>query len=101
MTTQHTPGPWHTEPEEWTEGRGIAICDNDGIVAIVDPECEDIAACDEAQANARLIASAPALLKVLEKLVRRAENGDTIEPGWYEIEDAGRIVAEAKGGQLK
>lgn len=60
-----TPGPWHVEPEEWTNGRGIAICADDAIVAIIDPE---IAADDEDKANARLIAAAPELLATLVEM---------------------------------
>lgn len=64
MKDTFTPGPWHTEPEEWTEGRGRAVCSKGGIVAIIDPEvCMSV----EDAANARLIAAAPELLSALKE----------------------------------
>lgn len=36
-----------------------------------------------------------ALLEALKKLVRRSDNGDTIEPGWYEIEEAREVIEAA------
>ena len=65
MTDKHTPGPRHVEPEEWTEGLGLAIGSADGPVAIIDPENH---ASEEDKANARLIAAAPALLEALKWL---------------------------------
>ena len=44
-----------------------------------------------------LASSRTALLEALEKLVRRSDNGDTIEPGWYEIEEARATIEAAKG----
>lgn len=37
------------------------------------------------------------MLKALKALVRRSDNGDVIEPGWYEIEDARKAIARAEG----
>jgi hypothetical protein len=74
--TGHTPGPWHVEPEEWTEGRGSAICSKGGIVAIIDPE---VCMSAEDRANAHILAAAPELLEAakdaLESL-RRLPNVD-------------------------
>jgi hypothetical protein len=42
----------------------------------------------------RLNAAAPKLLAVLRRLVRRLDNGDTIEPDWYEADEARRVLEE-------
>lgn len=34
----HTPGPWHVEPEQWTKGRREVISCKDYVVAVVLPE---------------------------------------------------------------
>ena len=49
------------------------------------------------QANAALFALAPDMLRALETLVRRADNGDIIELYWYEMDEARRLVARARG----
>ncbi len=36
------------------------------------------------------------LLEALRKLVRRSDNGDSIEPGWYEIEDARAAIEKVE-----
>lgn len=59
--TQHTPGPWVTEhgvPDVMTADRKILLAE-----VMVDP-----CGFEEAQANARLIAAAPALLEALENV---------------------------------
>ena len=60
---------WHSEPEEWTEGRGMAICDDEGIVAIIDPDCDDPDACSFAEGTARLVVNAPRMYNLLESLL--------------------------------
>lgn len=59
MSTNFTPGPWIAEPEEASEGRGIAICAADAIVATILPE--DGQADAEDWANANLLAAAPTM----------------------------------------
>lgn len=68
MTTKHTPGPWHVEsgplktrtgePAEW------AITCSKGPIALLS-EDDTTGPRYERDANARLIASAPALLEAL------------------------------------
>ena len=72
--TNFTKGPWHVEPEEASEGRGLAICAEDAIVATITPE-DDRQADAEDWANARLIAAAPDLLAALE-VAWRWQNSD-------------------------
>ncbi len=58
--TQHTQGPWDVTPN------GSAIYDERGVIIChLKTEVDYL---PEAQANARLIASAPALLEALQKI---------------------------------
>lgn len=65
IKSKHTPGPWHIEPEEWTKGRGTAICSKGGIVAIIDPE---VCMSAEDRSNAKLIAKSPEFLSFVESI---------------------------------
>jgi hypothetical protein len=98
-----TPGPWHVEPEEWTEGRGIAICGKDGAVAIIDAE---MAPNGEDYANARLIAAAPELLDALREFVSDIEAAyssgmDILKNAWPDLvvtyQNAQAAIAKAGG----
>lgn len=58
--TKHTPGPWDITPN------GSAIYDDKGtVICLLETE---VASIPEAEANARLIKQAPALLKALQSL---------------------------------
>lgn len=61
-TTAHTPGPWTESSDGWIEARGPL-----GPERICDPRCMAAtpAGMAEMDANARLIAAAPALLDEL------------------------------------
>jgi hypothetical protein len=63
-----TEGPYVAEPEEATEGRGIAICapKTGAIIAVIDPEEK---ADEEDWANARLLAGSWDLLARLKSLI--------------------------------
>lgn len=63
-----TEGPYQAEPEEATEGRGIAICapGSRAIIAVIDPEEK---ADEEDWANARLLAGSWELLVKLKSLI--------------------------------
>ena len=59
MTTKHTPGPWKA-------GRYPAIDSGDKAWKVTDSTfLVNVARCDQSEANARLIASAPELLEAL------------------------------------
>ena len=65
MSTQHTPGPWHTNaaqdrPDEVRNGAGarIAAC---GVDPAIPPQVRE--------ANARLVAAAPGLRKAVVMLL--------------------------------
>lgn len=58
---EHTPGPWHVD--------GVAICDKDGrhIARVYMPEGMTI---EEHEANAKLIAAAPQIFKMMQNLAQ-------------------------------
>lgn len=70
----YTPGPWTAEPEEMSDGRGIAIVAPGEIVATILPE--DGPADAQDYANARLIAAAPELLAALQRVAEIVTSGD-------------------------
>lgn len=71
---KHTPGPWRAN-SSWIEGPKMAL-----RVAVVDWPKRGCApkSADEAEANARLIAAAPDLLKALIGVVAVADRA-TVE----------------------
>ena len=89
MTTKHTPGPWSVRSQkpyyddptarEWIMG-------SDGVIAHVSR-----AYGPNAEANARLIAAAPALLAALKATVTRITDD-------YECLDCGSQRPDGRGG---
>jgi hypothetical protein len=78
---KHTPGPWQAHgPVVTADGCRISQTHFG----------------DNADADARLIAAAPCLLTVLERLVAVADDCDP-EPRWAVIAEAGAAIAKAKG----
>ena len=102
MTTAHTPGPWTVEkdidstPSRVTfrigGDRQAAISSEQGITATNAPALMSV---EEAEANARLIASAPALLTALQALVNSLCPYDTDPECWA---NAMAAIAKATGG---
>ena len=100
MTDKHTPGPWYTElvTRTATGLQATIICARDDshwksggrTIAVVGHWRDRI----DPEADARLIASAPALLEALEAFL----NGDpSVTHMKVTYEDARRAVAQAKG----
>jgi len=104
----HTPGPWTQTMGLVSDMAGYCTRESGHLAIVGDPtshhatfggsdhpmsihDTERMAA-----ANARLIAAAPDLLAALKKLIRRSDNGDIVEPGWYEIEEARAAVQRAE-----
>lgn len=81
----HTPGPWRALPtaEVTTEGGRYVGCIGD---AFRHDDPEDLA-------NARLIAAAPELLEVCQRLVRQWDEDESIYVGC--VEDARAAIAKA------
>ena len=101
MTKLHTKGPWILSGRTIMEDFGPIGCGR--AIAIVVGGCgsdpyfvEDPA---EKHANANLIAAAPELLEVLERVIRRLEiahaNGDSIMREW--VVEARAAVVRATG----
>jgi hypothetical protein len=85
--SKFTPGPWRVEKSEaykdtWritADGHRLAsLCGGDGEV-------------EETQANAELMADAPALLKVLRKVLEYSD----IKTSWLTIDEAEQAFTEA------
>ena len=111
---QHTPGPWeYVFRADDEEHRLIGVDDYTGIypayqIASIYPATREVVAVianvDAAEANARLIAAAPALLAALEALTDIAmERGDVSPLGWgrrliIAAEQARAAIALAKAG---
>ena len=95
---KHTAGPWIVRYTARTDGIDTQRYD---VVHYRNEyphnETTDEFICSnvKGEANARLIAAAPELLDALTTLVRRADNGDTIEGGWYEVEKARAVIIKA------
>ena len=93
---EHTPGPWRHLRHHVFDRNGIATAScwprhvNVSSYTVSRPLSKE-----EADANARLIASAPSLLKALRNLVRKIEehNSDTA------CEEAKAAIAAAEGGE--
>lgn len=72
----HTPGPWTLDPDI-----GV-VYTNDGSKAI---QTGGAGCCEETQANARLIASAPAMLDLMKKHLRESGcDGDLCSRTWHQ-----------------
>lgn len=102
-TAQHTPGPWKYGRQSVSPDWVIVTDAAGSIVANVNTETGPDAASRPAMrvmpadANARLIASAPELLAALEYVLNCAE-----ADGWSEfmLGQARAAIAKAKGGAL-
>ena len=90
-TRKGTPGPWGIASssdgyeEYWIEAKGWG--------RII--RCEDES--NESEANAALIASAPALLEALRHAVEWEAGEDLPEPPWVEDARAALALASGKG----
>ena len=102
MTTKHTPGPWYvgsgtyecrniysvasvTDDEGFTYQPIVATAEDDGI------DCWD--------ANARLIAAAPDLLRYLKEARRTLEMWKDVAPAVSLCADIDAAIARATGEQ--
>jgi len=100
----HTPGPWKVwnfadDPRHVAVGPdagGLAVAD---VVACNAHGCYTAATEARGQANARLIAAAPALLAALQKLVRAIDRLPGNNPLDGLADEARDAIANAMGGQ--
>jgi hypothetical protein len=100
MSTQHTPGPWYVGTEFNDQGRHIyaaqKVRHEDGdewhpLIACTDDDERLV----DWKANAVLIAAAPDLLEVLQRLVRVIEIEDAHLANFGEVEAARAAIAKA------
>jgi len=92
---KHTPGPWEVD---YSGPARLGIVDRDDrLLALCNLEHEDG---DEDEANARLIAAAPAMLGALRGLLDCCElNMDDMEPETVGAIDAARAALSAATGE--
>lgn len=94
MSATHTPGPWSSGGHDGK--RCELVASEWGTVAAVWP----IGASDQETANARLIAAAPELLAMLEKLVPAPPDLGELDLGEEDnalLDEARALIAKAKG----
>ena len=106
MVAKFTPGPWHAN---WTRlnGKAIGFHVADETHGSIRPICEfydgtEAMPPEEVEANARLIAAAPAMLEALQGLTHGLPEllesiGYTDEEGL--IDEALAVIAQATGGE--
>jgi len=94
----HTPGPWavtKAKPRKVTAG-GVVICNAVIRNMATTAQNKHGKSIDEAQANARLIASAPELLEAGERLTEEAKVGNGVSAS--ALNQMLAAIAKAKGG---
>ena len=106
--SKHTAGPW------WVStSNGERIWAHDGSILVAETQLSNMNTMFERKANARLIASAPELLKALEELLESTEIppdrncschisppcGDCVDYSYlrHSIEKAKAAIAKARG----
>lgn len=94
-TVMHIPGPWRAVRAPQSNDDTHSIEARDGHVASIARCSTDVAPCLKAEANARLIAHAPALAGALSALVNWEQNmGGWEAPCWQR---ARRVLARTTG----
>lgn len=82
--TKHTPGPWKVIEGNDRNGKYTRVAGTDGWGVLADCGMGLRAAFDEQEANARLIAAAPDMLALLQRIMHAPADtiqvcGDTIK----------------------
>lgn len=94
---QHTPGPWKRRKNVVSGPFGVTVvqCMDNGTWG--EKGCHSITKI-EAEANARLIATAPELLEALESIIASADAGNAAILNRL-LDQARAAIAKAKGEQ--
>lgn len=101
MSSQHTPGPWKSLPEEadkpYIRIRGTALGRRYKIANVMDPGYSGVTDqdFDETRANARLIANAPDMYAALLEITQISEY-NTSSMGWV-VKRAKDAIAKTMG----
>ena len=102
-TVRHTPGAARLD-RELANAHGYLVDAREALLKQSETfESETalyaIADADKAiQRAGELESGLPDLLAAAKAIVRRLDNGDSIEPGWYEAENLRAAIAQAKAG---
>jgi hypothetical protein len=93
--TKHTPGPWHRGTSNYGSPFLVAREETGFVVA----EACNRHHSEEAEANARLMAAAPELLKLAEEVAKLNPLQERIGPGMMAtlLEMANSAIAKATG----
>ena len=106
--SQHTPGPWKLCDSSWVTNHRDIDAPTHGALAVVVWRMEDDARSPECEANARLIAKAPELYKIVRWIVDMKQGVDkncgqynhyTLKLGSEVMDEMARLVAEIEGEQ--
>ncbi len=111
MTAKHTPGPWSVSKVGLTNDGGRPVVTDDVRIAVVDCQSEVSrkeawrAECEERDANARLIAAAPALYETLKvfleqylELVNSGDAGSWDPEKEHKVMMARNVIADVEWG---
>jgi hypothetical protein len=95
-TTQHTPGPWYSQPTAGHETHGQCAIASEATG-------KTVAIAYHGQIDARLIAAAPMLLELVEQAYDRFTDNDFMPPNdklnlWLEKAESFFIITAATGG---
>lgn len=97
MTTTHTPGPWISQRTGWSKHPyNVHSNKRPGAVALI-PSRTSVPL-EEQEANARLIAEAPAMLEALRTLML-AVAADGVPGGWGCVVDPVRAILARIDGE--
>ena len=102
MNTKHTPGPWFISKNQWSpnkrylNGETFTVPMSGACTAVIVGQGCDIF---EQESNARLIASAPDLLAMLERVTNQYATlyGALKAPSDPIIEESRALIATIKG----
>lgn len=95
MSSKHTPGPWKMKFSNISQ----VVAENGALIA----KCNRLDSLVNLQANALLIAQAPELFSIVERLSLLADglansNSSAEEMATRLAEDAKKVIAKATGG---
>ena len=93
MSTQHTPGPWECLPDEGNGYLRIRGTKGGNLFKIANVPASTPYNRKETEANARLIAAAPDMLRALQRITHPAADDDDVS---FALEVIGRVTGGAQ-----